>query len=540
MKGDLALEATANSQFTWQMRGLDDPTRRGQDSFDEKKQRLYQEVETSRKRDPLIFRGVDYYDKLGIGIGIELSSDCPETDFLAYAEAVWEANSLDDGQHQASNELVTTANLFTRVPISFDGDIPTIEQIPSTQIELIATKDGRPWYYRRRWEELIYPEPKLEPQKGRRPLAPKIQVMYEDIPAAEIVHTAINRTAGELRGTSMLEPTIYWSSLYGRTLETIWSTAVAKSMVGVHVTIDNPTLEAVNLTKAALEAQLITKTDPRGQAYKTSGTGQYLITGPDIKMEEKSSNITGGSSENEIRRILLMAGVGMGTPEYILSDGNSTNVATSESQSDPYFRMMQAHQYVIIKHFHRVYRLVFDRLVAAGRFVGLTKPEGKFHIADWLKMTAPNLLTPDVETLGPVAVQLVNAKIWSRQYANEQLGSDWKEISDQILEEEKAGFKSEPQPGLQLPPSSRASQNQITLPLAASVAVDDTPAETPTLKSKNVTKRLLAAFREELTASKGDKGKIDAAYRKFLDAAKTEMFELIDETREMGAQSVAA
>lgn len=544
VKSDLALEATANSQFSWQLTGLDDPTKRGQDSFDYRKERVFQEIETSRKRDPLVFRGVDYYDKLGIGIGIEFSSDCPETDFLAYSEAVWETNDLDDGQHQASNELVTTANLFTRVPVEFEGDIPVVQLIPSTQIERIATKDGKPIYYRRRWEELTYPEPKIGPQPGRAAIAPKIKIMYEDIPAEEMVHTAINRTAGELRGTSMLEPSIYWTSLYGRTLETIWSAAVAKSIVGNHVIIDQPTLDAVNLVKSAMEAQLVNKTDPRGQTYKTMAPGQMLITGPDVKMASLTANVSAGSQDDEIRRIMLMAAVGMGAPEYVLSDGNSTNVATSQSQSDPYFRMMQSHQHVIIKHFQKAYRKVFDRFVKAGRFTGLAKPEGKTHISDWLKMSAPNLLTPDVETLGPVAVQLVAAKIWSHEYALQQLSGGavtWPEMSKKIDEEIQAGFApAEPQvnQGLTLPQSSRA--NQLNLPLAASAAVEDTPAETPTMKSKKILKKTLAAFIEEAKASKGDKGKIDAAYRKFLDEARMEMFGMIDEARQLGAQSVAA
>lgn len=533
VKTDLAAEATANMQFTWQMTGLEDPEKRGQDRADSRYERVQKEIETSRKRDPLIFRGVDYYDKLGLGIGITITSENKE--ILTAAERVWEQNDLDDGQHQMSNELVTTANLFIRIPMKFEGEIPAITIIPNAQVERIATKDGVRWYYRRKWQDLEFPEPREGEQTGRGAIAPKTKMKYEDIPAEEMVHIAINKTAGELRGTSMLESSIYWTSLYGRSLETIWAKAVAQSLIGYHAQIDAATPEALTEMIGGLETQLVTRIDPRGMAYRTMATGQILGTGKNVTLNKLDASLTGGSMDTEIRRLLLMGAVGMGMPEYILSDGDNANRATTDSQSDPYFRMMQAHQHVLLKAMRAIFRMVFDRLLQRKQFVSVKPPEGKYHIVDWLVFSGPNLLTPDIETLGPVAVQLVRDEIWSREYANSQLGSDWVKIKAQIEGERKEGFASQPQ-GNGFSPASQATQ--LNLPLGA--AADDTrvETETPTQKKRRVLRKALDAFVAEARASNGDKGKIAAATRKWLDAARGEMLQLIDETRDLGARSV--
>lgn len=534
VKTDLAAEATANTQFTWQATGLDDPEKRGQDRSDFKYERVQKEIETSRKRDPLIFRGVDYYDKLGLGIGVSMTSE--NVEILTAAERVWEQNDLDDGQHQMSNELVTTANLFIRVPVTFEGEIPAIMIIPNAQIERIATKDGAPWYYRRKWQDLEFPEPREGEQGGRGAIAPKTKMKYEDIPAAELVHIAVNRTAGELRGLSMLEPSIYWTALYGRSLETIWAKAVAQSLIAYHAQIEAASQEQVTAIVKQMEGQLVTRIDPRGMAYKTMATGQILGTGKNVDMKKLDANLAGGSMDSEIRRILLMGAVGMGMPEYVLSDGDTANRATTESQSDPYFRMMQAHQYVLLKAIKRVFRLVFDRFLQLKQFVSVKPPKGKYHIVDWLTFSGPNLLTPDVETLGPVAAELVRNEIWSREYACSQLGSDWNKIKPQIEGEREEGFVSQPQ-GSGVPPSGAT---QLTLPLGASA--DDTriETETPTQKKQRILRGTLDAFIAEARAAKGDQGKIAAASKKWLETARGQMFELIDQARDIGARSVAA
>ena len=523
------MEATANSQFGWQMIGLDDPERRGEDRADFKYERLLKEIETSRRRDPIIFRAVDYFDKLALGTGVTLSSE--NDDVLRAAEAFWSANDLDDGQHEMSTELVTTGNLFAWGPEAFDGDIPALQLIPTAQIERIATKDGAPWYYRRKWTELVYPEPKKGVMDGRSGLTPTPKTRQQDIPAAEMVHVGINRAAGELRGVSAVESAIYWSALYGRGLETGYATAVARALVAYHGKISNTNEDELTKLRDMIEKQLVTRTDSRGQAYKAMGTGQILWTGDNVQLDSLGNDLRAGTSDPEIRRILLMAATAFGLPEFSLSDGDSTNRATGKSQSDPFFRLMQSHQATLLRAMHRIFVKVFDRYQAKGQFRGLKPPEGKSHVADWLTLSAPEMLEPNLAELAPAAELLVAAGLWSKEYANQRMGSNWETMKKQIVSEREEGFAPVPKaPAIPAPfPFSAAAEE---------VRHDKT--ETPTQKKRRVTKRVIAQFVADVKASKGDKDKINAAKAQAAAKLKAEFDDLIDLAREMGAESVAA
>lgn len=533
VKKSVAMEATANSQFGWQMVGLDDPEKRGEDRADFKYERLLKEIETSRRRDPIIFRAVDYFDKLALGTGVTLSSE--NADVLRAADAFWAANDLDDGQHEMSTELVTTGNLFAHVPEQFDGDIPVLQLIPTAQIDRIATKDGAPWYYRRKWTELVYPEPKKGVMDGRSGLTPTPKTRQQDIPAAEMVHVGINRAAGELRGVSAVEPAIYWSALYGRGLETGYATAVARAMIAYHGKIANTNSDELTKLKDLIESQLVTRTDSRGQAYKAMGTGQILWTGDNVDMSSLGNDLRAGTSDPEIRRILLMAATAFGLPEFSLSDGDSTNRATGQSQSDPFFRLMQSHQATLLRAMRRIFAKVFDRYQVRKQFRSLAPPEGKSHVSDWLTLSAPEMLEPNLAELAPAAELLVAAGLWSKEYANQRMGSNWDTMKKQIVSEREEGFAPVvPQPA---PPLGGPSPFPLSFS-AEEVRHEET--ETPVQKKKRITKEVIAQFVADVKASKGDKDKIADAKAKAAKQLKTELNDLIDLAREMGVESVAA
>lgn len=526
VKKSVALEATANSQFGWQLIGLDDPETRGEDRSDFKYERLLKEIETSRRRDPIIFRAVDYFDKLALGTGITLSSE--NADILLAAEKFWEANDLDDAQHEMSTELVTTGNLFAWVPEKFDGDIPTVQLIPSAQIDRIATQEGEPWYYRRKWLEYVYPKPKSGVMDGRSSLTPTQKTRQQDIPAEEMVHIAINRAAGELRGVSAAEPSIYWSALYGRGLETGYATAVARALVAYHGKIANTNPDELTKLRDLIEGQLVTRTDPRGQTYKAMATGQILWTGDNVELNSLGNDLRAGTADAEMRRILLMAATAFGLPEFSLSDGDSTNRATGQSQSDPFFRLMQSHQAVLLRALRRIYAKAFDRYQARGQFKSLAPPKGKSHIAEWLTLSAPEMLEPSVADLGPPAVQLVEAGLWSKEYANQRMGSDWDTMKAQITAEKEEGFA----------PTPRTPNIPPPLPFSAEARHEET--ETPMQRKKRVTKEVVAQFVADVKGSKGDADKIAEAKAKATATLKSEFEDLIDMTRELGVQSVGA
>lgn len=536
---DLALSTTQNSQFAWQLRGTENAETRGEDRADANYERLLAQVETSRKRDPLLFRGVDYFDKLTLGTGLKIVPADDSTEAKAVLDAAmsfWEANNFDDLQHRIAVELATTGNVFAWLPPLNEltksdkstAVIPSVELIPSAQIWRIATKDGRAWYYRRKWTQYEYKEPVSEVKSGRVPAIGTPKVLYRDLMAEDVVHTAINRGAAELRGISSLEPAIYWSSLYGRTLETVWAHALAKSILALHIQAGDATPEQIKELRETFESSiLVDRTDPRGMTYKSLATGQAFITGGGMKVDVLDSKTTAGSSDAELRRMLLMSATAMGLPEFALSDGNYANLASSYSQSNPFFRLMESFQASIIGAVRGILRVAFDRYIESGLFA--TRTRGEHPIAS-ITIVAPKLLEPEIDTLGPVAVQLVNAGIWSKAYACERMGIDWQKIKEEIDVERAEGHGPViPQP--------------TAFPFSAEAKLgEETRTETQELVAVARAKMLkrLREYKERLLASNGFRGEMLAAYREFKTRAFADLQELMQTANAVGKESVGA
>jgi len=540
VKRELALSTTQDTQFAWQLRGTENAETRGEDRADANYERLLAQVETSRKRDPILFRGVDYFDKLTLGTGLKIvpADDSEEAKaVLDAALSFWDANKLDDVQHQIAVELATTGNLFAWLPPLKEmtkseqatAVIPSMELIPSAQIWRIATKDGRAWYYRRKWTQYEYKEPVSEAKTGRIPAIGTPKVFYRDLMAEDVVHTAINRGAAELRGVSSLEPAIYWSSLYGRTLETVWAHALAKSILALHIKAGDATPEQIKELRETFETNiLVDRTDPRGMTYKSLATGQAFITGGGMEVDVLDSKTTAGSSDAELRRMLLMSATAMGLPEFALSDGNYSNLASSYSQSNPFFRLMESFQASIIGAVRDILRLAFDRYIESGLFPNRT---GREHPIASIMIVAPKLLEPEINTLGPVAVQLVNAGVWSKRYACERMGIDWQKIKEEIDTERAEGH-------------APVVPQAATFPFSAEAkpAPEETRTETQELVSlarAKLTKQL-REYKKRLLASNGSRGEMVAAYREFKTSAFADLQELMKTANAVGKESVGA
>jgi hypothetical protein len=533
VKREFAASTTQDSQFDFLSTGRDNPEKRGQDRGAQRKYpTMLAEIQTSRHRDPLVFRAVDFFDKLALGSGLTLASE--ESGVLDNALAHWESWGMDDLQHQISIELVEAGNVFAWLPEPRGGK-NTLELIPTGQVDRIATKDGAVWYYRRKWEAIEYEDPKTEPQKSRRTLMAKPTIMTQDIMAEEMVHVAVNRGVGELRGMSPLEPAIYWSSLYGRTLETIWAMSVARSLLAIQIKARAESTTKLTEIRDDIETNLlISKTDPRGMEYKTLPTGQVVVTDDQTEINVLGGGITAGSNDAELRRMLLMFAVAVGLPEFALSDGNYANLASSLSQSNPFFRLMLAHQQVVITVVRRIFRKLFDRLALEGGPLATFKPDpskGKRHIVDYLTITAPDILSADATSLATALAPLVNNRIISRQRANEMLGNDWEKMAEQMAAEKAEGFVS-------IQPNANPAQTPLPFSAAADVKHEETQKLMKGLRGKM--RGELDAFQRALLNSDGDTTMMIKAYNAFFKQASAEMKDLIIKAREVGQESIYA
>ncbi|MEW5875811.1 MAG: hypothetical protein AB1752_11610, partial [Candidatus Zixiibacteriota bacterium] len=406
-------------------------------------------------------------------------------------------------------------------------------------IHRIATKDGRPEYYTRRWEDREYTEPNAERHEFQRVKDAKVKIYEQDILAAEMVHFSMNRGAQDLRGVSMFEAAIYWATLYHRVLDNVWAYSVARSMFGNHIKVPGNYDQVLKLRNDIETNILIDREDATGQVYKSTAAGQTLVTGKDVEISQMNPSMTAGSFDSEMRRLLLMAATALGLPEFTLSDGNYSNLASSESQNAPFFRLLQAHQQKIIRAHRRILRKAFDWMIDAGKMKGLKAPKGKSHVVDWIDILAPDVLAPNIATLAAALTSAVNAGWTSRQQAAQMVGLDWEDTKTQRLDEKANGLETKPQ-GLfgstELPDKAQEELSKFV----ASYTGGRDETQGVAAKIESAGDKALKAFAKELVATKGDREAMLKAYVKCVNLLRADLNSAIDKGEKVGAESIAA
>ena len=544
-----------NDPWGYLLKGNKVAKERGHDKFGASQKKMLQQLETQRDRDPVLFRAVNYFVQLGLGSGITWT--CEDKKLAPIIKAIWRANRLDKAQTEMAIEFATSGNLFSRVPPlkqpapDSKQVIPGIDTMPTCQIDKIATKDGEVWYYRRVWEELVYPEPTKGVQKSDTAITTTKESRFEDILADEVVHTKMMAGASELRGVSSLQPAAHWSQLYGRTVETVWMAAVARAMFFFHAELEEGGEDALEKFVDAIESQMVTRTDPAGFDYSTVPIGQVLATTGGVKFTALGGDVKGGAVDDEMRRVLLMAATAMGMPEFALSDGNYSNLASAESQSNPFYRLMQSFQDDIIDHITEVLKICLDRLGDAKLLPGVKLADGQDHPIDLVTVNGPDILSKDIVGLGAVLVNMVNADIVSRKRAAEMLGEDWNIIEEQIKAERKAGFtKPTTQPAQQ--PGGPPGGSMLPFPIDAlrSMNLSNDPAKTEDGKPRHpeIYKKMRAIrtgmldvldqYRNSLLLAGDDTNEQQAAVAIFYSEMIAKFKELLTVSRETGKESV--
>ena len=523
--------------------------RRGIDDWNKTDKTRAETIEKARRADPIISRGVQYYVMLSIGNGLRLDSrkeaggDSSGGDaVLDFSRTFWEQNEFGDLQEVIATELTAQANMYAHMPRPTGGDlkefVPGVQIIPSGQIYRIATKDGKPWYYRRQWRDREYAEPEKGVRESVKAKDSRMKIFEHDIMAEEMVHFAMNRGAQDVRGVSMFEAAIYWSTLYHRVLDTVWAYAVARSMFATHIKVTGANDAKVEKTKNAIETGiLIDREDPTGQTYKTIGVGQVLTTGDGIDITQLTQSMAAGTIDAEIRRILLMAAVALGLPEFALSDGNYSNLASSTSQNAPFFRTIQSHQQHIVRAVRRILQKALDWYIVAGKsgIKSIRPPDDGSHIVDWIEIIAPNVLEPEVRSIGHVCLALVNGGIWSKQYANQLLGSEWDQMMDQMTAEKDAGFGPIAQ---MLGPEGLPLTQGGGFNLPAQFGRDETQNIKNRIKSKGA--QAIEEFGKKLLSANGDRGAALTAYVEAVAKLKAELQSAVEKGERVGAESIAA
>lgn len=366
------------------------------------------------QRNPIANRAVKYVASFVVGEGFRLTASHAGVervlrDFIANPD-----NAVREYERQAVIDLLVDGELVLRF---FAGD-----DAAAGQVVMVAQ---RPW-------ELLWIE--TEPGFFRRPISYRfrryisagdasgagVETRLEDVPAAQILHVAINRHGYELRGRPELYAVLPWLRAYKEWLENRARQNHWRNSLLWHVRVKSSNAATI----AAVAARYRKPPTPGSVAVTSDNEEIHAVTNP----------VGGADAGEDGRQIKLMSAVGMGIPEYFLADGENANMATSSSQELPALTTFADFQRIMVEQvWTPVFRQVIRAAVEAGTLPYLV-PEQSLdgsltgalipaEEAFTLAYTSPT--QPDMRTVADVLDMALRNGLVSRATAAAKLGFDW-------------------------------------------------------------------------------------------------------------------
>ena len=303
-------------------------------------------------RNPIANRACKYTASFVVGEGFNLACKAKEVEDVLTAFIESEDNQIRTYERQAPIDLLVDGEIMLRL---YKGDGDTAGQL--------AAVPQRPW-------ECQY----IETERGffRRRVMYRFQryltkgdswtdggtTEIEDVPAADILHVAINRHGYELRGRPELYAVLPWLRAYKEWLENRarqnhWRTSFMW-FVQVKTTAAN--------ALASVAARWRRPPTPGSVAVERDAVNVMPLSNP----------VGAGDASEDGRQIKLMTAVGFGLPEYMLSDGSNANLASSTSQQLPALVTFADMQRTLIEE---LWYPLFNRVVQEAIDAGLLPEE---------------------------------------------------------------------------------------------------------------------------------------------------------------------
>lgn len=295
------------------------------------------------ERNPIARQGVRLMNNMTIGEGFRLTTKCHEV------EEVLEEfiNSSDNKIRQYERQVIPGQAVDGELILRFfvkDGKTVCVPMRP-WELRYIETELG---FFRRpeNYQFMRYVS------QGDMPAGTQ-QTIIETVPADEILFVPFNNHAYELRGRPILYVVLPWLKAYKDWLENRARVNYWRSVLAWLVQVANPNASVI----AAVTARWAQPPRPGSVAVESDKVNVTPLTNP----------IGAGDAAEDGRQLKLMTAVGMGLPEYMLSDGQNSNRATSNSQELPALSTFGELQRVLIEELWTpLFRRVIQNAVDAG------------------------------------------------------------------------------------------------------------------------------------------------------------------------------
>ena len=356
---------TFRFQFDTPQRGGNDlpinmPTEDGLREWDWQTRRyILAQCHIANDRNPLCNRGVKYFARFSIGEGVNITYKNKDVERLIEEFLDHPDNCLREYERQAPIDLLQDGELLLRW---FGGD--TAESFPPVvapqrpyELEYITTERG--FFKRKKFYHFQY-----EKTEGDSPTGGTI-TEPEDVPADQMTHVAINKRTYELRGRPEIYGSLPWLRAYKEWLENRARQNHWRGALLWFVQVKSAIANAVSSVAS--------------RWAKPPTPGSVAIESENVNVQALTNPVGSSDAGEDGRQIKNMALVGLGAPEYMMSDGFNTNLATASAQQLPALVTYADMQDVLVE---QLWYPMFKRVVQMAVDAGLLPEEVEEQDAD--------------------------------------------------------------------------------------------------------------------------------------------------------------
>jgi len=313
---------------------------------------------------PLAFRIVSLMTDYVVGSGIRVLSGVPWVQ--EFIDKLWshKKNQLDMRVYRWCDELTRSGELFLVLSTNAADGLTYVREVSASRIDKIET-DPEDYETELRYHEILS-EGDIE---GRWWIAARAPGAME-LPQV-MLHYAINRPVGCVRGQGDLVPILGWLTHYKTWLEDRVRANKYKNAFLWQVTLKNATREQI--------------TAKRGQYASPPSPGSVLITDENEVWAPVVPEIQSHDASNDGKAIRLMVAAGAGIPLHFLSEGESATRSTATEMGDPTFRRYSHRQMFFCEMLLDFVEVCVERARAVGRGWGWQDLKLGYEVQDLTK-----------------------------------------------------------------------------------------------------------------------------------------------------------
>jgi hypothetical protein len=309
--------------------------------FEYDRMELLRDAMQAWRDNPLARRIVELTTQYVIGGGIRVSCDHEPTH--AFVQAFWNhpLNQLPARMVEWCDELGRSGELFLLVTTGADG-MSFVRAIPSLNVVLVQTAANDLQQETGYVETVPFElEPRVWPSYGSA-------IQAGELTSGFVLHYAVNRLAGTVRGESDLAPVLRWIRRYSGWLED-----------RARLNRYRNTFLFVVRAKFASEAERLARQSALAQAAPTPGS--ILVVDESETWDVLNPQLESHDANEDGLALKKMIASGAGLPLHFLAEPEGSTRTTAESAGGPTYRRFEQRQEFFTWMLQDLLRVVVER-----------------------------------------------------------------------------------------------------------------------------------------------------------------------------------